>query len=267
MEGLLKAAVYTGLDIQVMHQPSWTEADTAPFMSKSKDLKEGYALSWLGHLNAIKEAALHSTSLIMEDDADWDIGLRTQMPQIAKAVRNLTHFEVDQEGSRYPPYGLNWDILWLGHCGDSIPFDRTPIQLEDPTVPPYVNSWEKIISPNPNHIRWIHHSAGPICTYAYALRDISAKRILERDDHGIEPFDVWLHLRCKSGEFLCITINPELFHHHEVAGDKDSLINGETDVEVIQNEMTDNIWHSARCNSVSNNNAVVTCMGPEPKER
>lgn len=63
----------------------------------------------------------------MEEDADWDIGLRTQMPRIAEAVRNLTHFEIDREVSVYPPYGLTWDVLWLGHCGDSILFDRAPI--------------------------------------------------------------------------------------------------------------------------------------------
>lgn len=45
MEGLLKASAYTGLDIQVMHQPSRTEADIAPLMFKSKELKDGYVLS------------------------------------------------------------------------------------------------------------------------------------------------------------------------------------------------------------------------------
>ncbi|MCJ1247151.1 hypothetical protein MMC30_004363 [Trapelia coarctata] len=235
-------------------------------MSEGKELKHGYALSWLGHLNAIREAAKLSTSLIIEDDVDWDIGLRTQMPQIAEAVRKLSNFKVDHEESKYPPYGLDWDVLWLGHCGDSIPLDESPIQLEDSTVPPYVSSWETRISPHPNHIRWVHQSSGPICTYAYALTDVGAKKILERDDHGTDAFDIWLHIRCKGGEFRCITVNPELFHHHEVAGRKDSLIKGKNGVEVVENEMTDNIWHSARCNSISKTDAVVTCMSPEPKE-
>ena len=264
-EGLLKAAAYTGLDIQVLHQPRWTDADTGPLISKGKELKHGCALSWLGHLNAIREAAKYSTSLIIEDDADWDVGLRTQIPRIAEAVRKLTNFRVDPEESKYPPYGLDWDVLWLGHCGDSLPFDGSPIRLEDPTVPPYINSWETKVSPNPNHIRWIHYSTGPICTYAYALTDISAKKILERDSHGVDPFDIWLHNRCKGREFRCITVNPELFHHHEIAGSKDSLINGKSGIEVIKSERTDNIWHSARCNSVSTTNAMVKCMGPEPK--
>ena len=265
-EGLHKAAVYTGLDVQTPHQPQWTEAETDAIMLKNIELSRGYALSFLGHLNAIRQAAKHSTTLIVEDDADWDIALRTQMPHIAEAVRNLTIFRPNSEEILYPPYGKEWDILWLGHCGDSIPFDsESAIQIEDPIVPPYINSWETRISPNPNHTRWIHRSTGPICTYAYAVTDVGANKILERDDHGTSSYDIWLHIRCKSGEFRCITVNPELFHHHELAGVKSSLINEAGGEEAIEKERTDNIWHSARCNSVSDSDVTVTCMGPEPK--
>ena len=164
-----------------------------------------------------------------------------------------------------PPSGQKWDILWLGHCGDSIPFGDGTVQFQDPTVPPYIHSWEKMLSPNPHHTRWVHKSSGPICTYAYALTHIGVEKILNHNDHGSNKFDIWLHLRCKSNKFRCITVNPELFHHHEVAGGKDSLINGQTD-QVVQGEMTDNIWHSARCNSASKAQEVITYMGPKPEE-
>ena len=229
-------------------------------MSRNDKSTLGYSLSWLGHLNAIREASKYSTSLIVEDDADWDIELRTQTPRIAPAVRNVSESADDITQA---PYGLNWDILWLGHCGDSIPFGRRIIQFHDSSVPPYLHAWEKALSPDPKHTRWVHTSTGPVCTYAYALTKASATKILEQNDHGSTNFDIWLHLRCKSGQFRCITVNPELFHHHEMAGNKDSLINGRT-TKVIESEMTDNIWHSARCNSASKSNDVVTCMAPKP---
>ncbi|MCJ1312924.1 hypothetical protein MMC25_006600 [Agyrium rufum] len=260
-EGLLKAAAFTGLEVQIPLQPTWSDTNVDALMNKSSEVSRGYALSWLGHLHAIKEAANYSTSLILEDDVDWDLGLREQMPRIAEVIRLVTDFEVDHEESIHPPYGTNWDVLWLGHCGDSI--GMSAAKIEDPTVPPYFKSWETRISPNPDHTRWVHRSTGPICTYAYALTDVTAKRILDSNDLGTTKFDIWLHIRCKRGIFQCITVNPELFHHHEVAGEKDSIINGQGGNEVIKNEMTENIWHSARCNSVSKTKDVVTCMGPE----
>jgi hypothetical protein len=89
--------------------------------------------------------------------------------------------------------------------------------------------------------------------------------MLDRDDDGSESFDIWLHIRCKWKELRCITINPELFHHHEAAGEKDSLINGKTTDERIKSDKTNNIWHSARCNSVARAKFLVTCTGQNPE--
>jgi hypothetical protein len=235
-------------------------------------MKKGYALSWFGHLNALESAAHHATSLIIEDDADWDVNIRSGQPIIAEAVRNLTGYKAPvQEPGRstfhLPPYGTEWDVLWLGHCGENVIYDPAPITLVDLTVPPYINSWEGAVSPDPKHIRWIHWSAGPICTYAYAITGAAAKKLLAYDNHGSEGFDIWLHILCKGQKLRCVSVNPELFHHHEVAGKKDSLINGlSTDSKnVLEKEMTDNIWHSARCNSVSRSKELITCMGPNPK--
>ncbi|KAF2874583.1 hypothetical protein BDV95DRAFT_336247 [Massariosphaeria phaeospora] len=268
-DGLLRAAAYTGLRVEIPRQPIWTDVDTEILMAKNKEMKKGYALSWLGHLNALKVAATRNTSLILEDDADWDIEIREQMPAIAEAIRNLTGYpsevQVAESMVQDPPYGTGWDVLWLGHCGDSIVFDPPPIVLIDPTVPPYINSWEKVVAPDPQQKRYIHWSAGPICTYAYAITGHAARNILERDDHGTQAYDIWLHIMCKGRELRCVTVNPELFHHHEAAGVKETLNSGLASGESNEKEFTDNIWHSARCNSASDGDQLVTCMGKEPK--
>ena len=109
----------------------------------------------------------------------------------------------------------------------------------------------------------MHWSAGPVCTYAYAVNAASAARIVARADVGVEAFDIWLHLRCKTGALRCLTANPELFHHHEMGGARDSLINGRSadvsDSDLV--ERTENIWHSARCNSRRRARTLVECMG------
>jgi hypothetical protein len=128
-EGLHKAAVYSGLNHDTLYQPAWTEANISAIMSKSGEVSRGYALSFLGHLNAVQKAAQYSTTLILEDDVDWDIGLRAQMPLIAEAIRNLTTSKPAPTIPIPTPYGKDWDILWLGHCGDSIPLgDKNAIQ-------------------------------------------------------------------------------------------------------------------------------------------
>lgn len=113
-----------------------------------------------------------TSALILEDDADWDIRLKEQMRDFARASRLLVQplredsqqfldptfpkpndtaqpssFEVGSYSVRTPttsPYGDidRWDLLWLGHCGMrfprasdiDIPLGRAVI-LNDTTVP------------------------------------------------------------------------------------------------------------------------------------
>jgi len=115
-----------------------------------------------------------ASALVLEDDADWDIRIKLQMQDFARAARLLvqplpnttdqyldptyprpqaddaTHkdFNIDDnEVTTKPttsPYGdlANWDILWLGHCGCRFPRaidGNTPIGraviFDDETVP------------------------------------------------------------------------------------------------------------------------------------
>lgn len=99
----------------------------------------------------------------MEDDADWDVRLRSQLYDFALAAHALTQplpgssdaapryadptFPDPTNGpsavpdiafDRLPatiapaesPYGDRWDVLWLGHCGMRLPFaDGGPIAV------------------------------------------------------------------------------------------------------------------------------------------
>ncbi len=113
-----------------------------------------------------------TSALVLEDDADWDIRIKHQMRDFAKASRLLvqplsgtsdqfldpTHpqpkqdqrpqnFDIRKDVSGEPstsPYGdINrWDVLWLGHCGSrfprasdrNVPLGRAVI-YDDETVP------------------------------------------------------------------------------------------------------------------------------------
>ena len=80
-EGLITAANYTGLDLEIPSQREWSDEEIEElkeaWLAHNEKFKEGNAYSWLGHLNVLKVAATRTTSLVLEDDADWDVQLRT----------------------------------------------------------------------------------------------------------------------------------------------------------------------------------------------
>jgi hypothetical protein len=113
-----------------------------------------------------------ASALVLEDDADWDLRIKSQMQDFARASRLLVqpvpgtsdqfldptypqpskgqqpkNFEVGKEHTAEPttsPYGDidRWDLFWLGHCGCrfprasdiNAPLGRAVI-LNDTTVP------------------------------------------------------------------------------------------------------------------------------------
>lgn len=114
-----------------------------------------------------------SSALILEGDVDWDIRIKSQMRDFARASRRLiqpsrgttntfldptypsprpdqeySDFDIDADDPTTPPhtspYGDldRWDVLWLGHCGARFPRAsdmNTPlgrvIMSDDDTVP------------------------------------------------------------------------------------------------------------------------------------
>ncbi|KAM4060802.1 glycosyltransferase family 25 (LPS biosynthesis protein) domain-containing protein [Hirsutella rhossiliensis] len=136
--------------------------------------------SWRGHMNAIQQIVRQnlSSALVLEDDVDWDIRLRSQLRDFALSTHALVqplwaapgHFadatfpgraegapstalELDYEQlpptvpPTTSPYGDGWDVLWIGHCGMHFPFEDglVPkgriIHREDVTVPKREHLW------------------------------------------------------------------------------------------------------------------------------
>lgn len=92
-----------------------------------------------------------TSALVLEDDIDWDIRIKSQMTEFARASRLLVQplasetndfldpshpkpqeheiyqdFKIDEHVTSEPqdsPYGDigRWDLLWLGHCGCRFP--------------------------------------------------------------------------------------------------------------------------------------------------
>lgn len=212
------------------------------------------------------------SALIMEDDIDWDIRLQSQLQTFALASQALLsgatanmnpldngespNLDLKKEWERvsfplkslpfpprpkFSPYGDDWDILWLGHCGTTFR-SRTPSSRilipDDITVPepsyvkphPFANpdGWATLYPP---HTRIVHAAAGPSCPLAYALSQRGARKLLY--EFGIKAFDKQLDFMladfCENVEEIdgtrsgvgraesdgvCIAVQPPLFSHH-----------------------------------------------------
>ncbi|KAL4757795.1 uncharacterized protein BDW70DRAFT_163186 [Aspergillus foveolatus] len=261
--GLLAAAQLTGLNIQIPPQPPVPPEIIDAFAGlgpeDARHPNHGSAVAWVAHLDLIKYVVQSDfeTVLILEDDVDWDLSIREQMVAVAEAVRRLTK-ATDSTGA---PYGLSWDVLWVGLCAETWDQEFETQFIVDETVIPadrYVGLGKAPVDRLPPGQRAVFYSGAPICTFAYALTRTGARNVLLDVGAGKdEAFDISLMNGCRERNLTCISVLPELFRHY-IPSDKvgaSSLVNtkdGEETSTEIEEEMghTENILESARCHAL-----------------
>ncbi|PYH90412.1 hypothetical protein BO71DRAFT_452800 [Aspergillus ellipticus CBS 707.79] len=184
------------------------------------------------HVNAMQRIVNDrlGSAIVMEDDVDWDVTIKTQLQSYALAVRALQG--ADQK-TTVSPYGDGWDILWLGHCGvicrTEEPFFLSP---NDPTVLPphhFLPYWRDPPPMEiPPHTRLACGVSDAICSIVYAVSYHGAQKILsalsvnpgslqEQIDIGAQ-FDVALGRMCGNGYLRCFTVYPSLTGGYQPAG-------------------------------------------------
>ncbi|TGJ83670.1 hypothetical protein E0Z10_g5105 [Xylaria hypoxylon] len=124
------------------------------------------------------------------------------------------------------PYGDDWDVLWLGHCGADLPatrqdspsseypFSSSSSSLKisiygDSTVPapkhlkphPFALR-DKLADIYPAHTRVVHAANGNVCSLAYAVSQRGARKLLRQfgKDGFVYQWDLMLRDYCM-GEF------------------------------------------------------------------
>lgn len=280
--GLLKAAKYTGLDIDIPKQAQWSPEFVDAFRSMGSTgmphPKQGAALAWLAHLDLVKYFVMndYETMLILEDDVDWDINIKEQAVRIADTVRIYTNATTEEA-----PYGRWWDILWLGHCAEFVDLDKSHLSFSDPTVIPKekYNGWTKEHTMKiPEGQRFVQRALGPICTFGYAVSRSGAAKILRHAGRGQhDAYDLQISLGCRDGTLKCISVIPEVFHQYyppvgagyvsevDAANGKE----GEVDKKEFEQLMgsTENIVTSARCHAMFGKPCMFGERGVPAKNR
>ena len=199
-----------------------------------------------------------SSAIIIEDDADWDVNLRSMMEYIALGSQTL--LDMPQDRTPRSPYGDGWDLIWLGHCASSTikGDDRRFIIRNDPNVPPQQHraNYGDIpdMSPYDNNTRIMFFTAGNTCTYSYALSYHGAAKILKYLSLDVfnKPIDYGLREMCdkKDRGFTCISVFPQVFGEHKPVGanERDSDIDPQNQSSVRIKGYSHNTVHSTRLN-------------------
>ena len=220
------------------------------------------------HMCRIVAASELSTVLVLEDDADWDINIKQELipsAPIASAFRNITN---STEDPKLAPYGMDWDVLWLGHCGFDFKKATEKLVVQDDTVlePAKLRAvlGQGLYRANPPHSRLVATPVAPMCTFAYAVTLEGAKRLLERPQHGGKGMDYSTSVACGTGALRCVAPMPEIFHHHKkVGGGYAPQIVREGTAEEKKEKprrFTQNIAWSARCGAEAGKDGRKQCL-------
>lgn len=164
------------------------------------------------------------------------------------------------------PYGDEWEMMWLGHCGMQFPTKESKIPMGrvirkgDVTVPPsglwsLANPYELVDKYEPR-TRAVHHVAGGVCSLGYAVTQKGARGLLR--EIGLrevkEALDLLLRFYCEGThgrrKHNCIAAQPAIFNHHRPAGPKSANSNiGNHGNGFVKEAYTDAVQWSVRMNA------------------
>jgi GR25 family glycosyltransferase involved in LPS biosynthesis len=122
--------------------------------------------------------------LILEDDADWDVGIKSQIREFARGLHAL---KGNNKIIKQAPYGTDWDLLWIGGCATGPDANQTQFYAipDNPTVPSTqhratwagpLETWKAKFPEDST--RFIYRAEAGCCTYGYAVTSKGAKKIL-----------------------------------------------------------------------------------------
>ncbi|KAL4800677.1 hypothetical protein BDV19DRAFT_383694 [Aspergillus venezuelensis] len=232
-DNIVLGAVLNGFQAKVVDAVTPDEIDpkSYPYNWNFEHRPAEYAAR-RSHLNIMRRIVSEriQSAMIMEDDVDWDVSFKTQLQSFAIAVCTLQSPEATNPTS---PYGNDWHILWLGHCGidckNEQPYFLTP---KDPTIVPpghFLPYWRDIPPlERPDDARFTCEISDSACSIVYAVTLRGTQRILaalsvapagiaEKVDIGAQ-FDVSLGRLCGAGYLRCFAPYSSLMGGFKAAG-------------------------------------------------
>jgi GR25 family glycosyltransferase involved in LPS biosynthesis len=206
----------------------------------------------------------YSTALVLEDDADWDVSLKSQLREFARGLHALKGTD---HVSKEAPYGTDWDLLWIGGCASGPNANETSFYAipMDPTVPRVhhraawggpTDKWrEQYPELAEDSTRFIYRAEMGCCMFGYAITNKGARKILSAlsIDHLDQPVDNALDNLCAGSngrrQIECWAPFPNLIGTHRRAGSasRDSDIESNR-IDEFHEELAWNMVYSTKRN-------------------
>ena len=155
-----------------------------------------------------------SSALLMSGDAAWDARIRSQLVGFRVAAKSIANDSANfslQDG----PYGNDWDLLWLGHCGKISEGFSTA--TNNATKVPHASAWT---TSEGHPLEYPHASTdicltsdlpiGKLCLSSYAVSDRGAAKLLRLAEYWKGPMAQYLMERCQDGDVKCIIQWPQI---------------------------------------------------------
>ena len=158
-----------------------------------------------------------SSALILESDADWDLRIIDIMYPLGEAVTRISDWpnRIHDPAQPHSPYGDDWDLIWMGHCG-STPSGRRFYEINDTTVPPSDHYYSYAGVPGDDvhkpGTRILYSLQDGICAYGYAVSNKGAKKMVEYIRDTDYNLDIAMSDFCTvQAEMNCVGVYPQVF--------------------------------------------------------
>ena len=164
------------------------------------------------------------SALIVESDADWDMRIHDIMKDVAQGAKTLMDWPFHPSNETDPrfgepfeasPYGENWDIIWIGHCGSyNHGYGRRWV-INDTSVPPERHEYSFASKPQEEQhrpgTRMVYEIGGTVCSTGYAISYAGAVKLVEYFKEGQENLDLRLMWLCDNKvDLACLAVWPQV---------------------------------------------------------
>ena len=171
-----------------------------------------------------------ATSLVLESDADWDMRIKASMVGFRDGVKavldSIPSVSAPRSNTKHArdlstslsmtdgPYGQNWDLLWIGHCGAQA---SRYYPYHDPSAADSQHSWSYEAPPpeiqyRPAQTRLVFQVSDIVCTTGYAISNRGARKLENLYPSADHEVDIWLRAVCaEEPGIVCLSSFPQMF--------------------------------------------------------
>lgn len=182
-------------------------------------------------------------------------GVQTIVDWPFKPSNNTERFGEPMEPS---PYGENWDIVWIGHCGSSNQGNGRYYATNDTTVPPEDHEFKFGSSPQDEQhrpgTRIIYDLTSTVCSTGYAISYVGAVKLVEYFKESQANLDLKLMDLCREKvDLTCVGVYPQVItaaqSHSNIEHAEGETASNEVATEEVLVRAGPAIQYSARINA------------------